>query len=144
MRHLAGLTNRDASGWRGHYGLPDALAEKVARNELVVEPESGILFSLIDLVINACPLNEIAARLESRAHTPARALKVDLLTHEQFNWPFYPHYPENGVLRTPHVVPYEKRGFRDYQPDHPERLAAAIQWCVERGYQSAFYNQAAE
>ncbi len=119
VRHLAGLNHRKADGaWSGHYGVPDALAAHVAGNELGTEPESGITFSLVDLVINNCPPEQTSSMLEQRADTPARPQKIDLLSHEQYSWPFYPRH----------------------LPDHPERLANAIRWCVERGYQPAFYN----
>lgn len=122
VRHLAGLNNHRNGAWSGHYNVSGDLAARVARNETVVEPESGICFSLIDLVINNCPLDEIAAHLQSRAETPSRPHKIDLLTHEQYSWPFYSHY----------------------LPDHPERIVAAIRWCRERGYQPVFYNHPQE
>lgn len=118
VRHLAGLNLRHEGAWTAHYGVPDALAARVAKNEEVVDEKSGILFSLIDLVINNCPPTEVAARLDSRANTPARPHKVDLLTHEQYSWPFY----------------------KNHLPDHPERILNAIRWCREHGYQPAFYN----
>ena len=118
VRNLAGLFFKTDTGWDIDYGLSPALAERAARNEQVLEEASGITFSRVDLVINNCPLEQIPAELERGEGTPARARKIDLLTHEQYSWPFYPAFI----------------------PEHAERIAAACRWCVERGYQPAFFN----
>jgi len=50
------------------------------------------------------------------AKNPDTAEIMDLFTHEQYFWPFY----------------------RNYIPDHPRRLDAALRWVTEHGYKPAF------
>ena len=68
--------------------------------------------------IDAAEFKQIAAVLEQLTNTPARLRKVDLLSHEQYSWPFYRHF----------------------LPDHAKRLAAASRWCLDHGYDSAFFD----
>jgi len=44
---------------------------------------------------------------------------MDLLTHEQYFWPFY----------------------RNYLPDHAARMDAAIRWVTENGYEPVFLHE---
>ena len=112
VRYLGGLFRRQDKVWSGHYGVADNLAMKAAGNDLITDPASGITLSCIDLVINNCPVDQVASELAKREDTPARPGKIDLLTHEQYSWPFYSRY----------------------LPDHRERITAAIRWCADRGY----------
>ena len=49
----------------------------------------------------------------------ATAEIMDLFTHEQYFWPFY----------------------RNYIPDHPQRLDATIRWVTEHGYKPVFFHE---
>jgi predicted metal-dependent phosphoesterase TrpH len=44
---------------------------------------------------------------------------MDLFTHEQYFWDFYPHYI----------------------PDHFARLETAIRWVAERGYEPVLFHE---
>ena len=110
---LSGMFIRNPQGcWVANYGLDSAVSAAVAETGLASDPRSGITFSRIDLILNNTPVAKICpalARLGS-----GRVL--DLLTHEQYSWPFY----------------------QRFLPDHTERLQAATRWCAEHGFESTF------
>ncbi|MCG3147106.1 MAG: hypothetical protein PCFJNLEI_00543 [Verrucomicrobiae bacterium] len=107
VRVLSGLFGRGIN-----YGLDAAFCERVAKTGTATDPQSGITFSRIDLILNATPVEQVVPALERMV--PDRVL--DLLTHEQYSWPFY----------------------RRYLPDHTERLETAVRWCAERGFEPVF------
>ncbi len=94
-------------------------SEWLFRNEALKDFDSGIVFSNIDLCGNTVPLEEIEPRLEAVADDPRTAEIMDLFTHEQYFWPFY----------------------RNYLPDHAERLDVMIRWVTERGYEPVFFHE---
>jgi hypothetical protein len=50
---------------------------------------------------------------------PDQAEILDLMTHEQYFWPFY----------------------SAYLPDHPQRIETAIRWATDRGYEPVFLHE---
>ena len=66
-----------------------------------------------------CRVDQIVRTLEPLAKDPNTAEIMDLFTHEQYFWPFY----------------------RNYLPDHPQRLDAAIRWVTEHGYKPVFFHE---
>jgi hypothetical protein len=81
--------------------------------------DSGIVFSRVDIVCNSTPLERIVPTLEPLAKDPNCAEIMDLFTHEQYFWKFYPNYI----------------------PDHAQRLDTAIRWVTEHGYKSVFFHE---
>ena len=81
--------------------------------------ESGIVFSRCSINCNGVPTDRIVATLEPQAKDPNTAEIMDLFTHEQYFWPFY----------------------RNYVPDHFERLEAAIRFVTEAGYEPVFFHE---
>jgi hypothetical protein len=84
-----------------------------------VDFDSGIVFSNVDIVCNSTPLELTVPTLEPLAKDPNRAEIMDLFTHEQYFWPFFPNYI----------------------PDHAQRLEAAIRWATEHGYKPVFFHE---
>jgi hypothetical protein len=81
--------------------------------------QSGIVFSKIDIVCNNTPIERVAPTLEPLSQHSDTAEIMDLFTHEQYFWPFY----------------------RNYVPDHAQRLDAAIRWVTEHGYKPVFFHE---
>ncbi len=106
-------------GWDGNYFLDDARSEYITNNDVLMDFDSGIIFSIADIVCNKTPADQVAAKLQSIAENPNRAEIMDLFTHEQYFWPFYSHYI----------------------PDHAQRLDAAIKWVTEHGYKPVFFHE---
>ena len=117
---LSGYFRRDAQGnWDINYRLPAGPSEYLSRHDAWKDFDSGILFSKIDIVINTVPLQRIVPTLAPLRNDPNTAEVMDLLTHEQYFWPFY----------------------HNYLPDHPQRMDAAIRWVTENGYEPVFLHE---
>lgn len=119
VRVLSGYFRRSNTGWDVNYLLDDVRSEYLSRHDALMDFDSGIVFSKIDIVCNTVPVERIVPTLESSAKDPNQAEIMDLFTHEQYFWPFYSHY----------------------LPDHFERLDVAIRWVTERGYKPVFFHE---
>ena len=113
-----GFRHRDGV-WDINYFLDDARSEYLSRHDALMDFDSGIVFSSMDMTCNNVPIERIVPALEPLAEDPNRAEIMDLFTHEQYFWPFY--------------VPYI--------PDHAQRLDAAIRWVTEHGYKPVFFHE---
>ncbi len=119
VRALSGYFSRQNSAWDVNYLLDDMRSEYLSRHDALMDFESGIVFSRIDIVCNNAPVDRIGPTLEPLAADPNQAEIMDLFTHEQYFWPFY----------------------SNYIPDHFKRLDIAIQWVTEHGYKPVFYHE---
>jgi len=119
VRALSGFFLCREGHWTVNYRLDAARSEYLSRHDALVDFDSGITFSNVDLVCNNTPVDRIAPQLDPLPDDPARAEIVDLFTHEQYFWPFY----------------------ANYLPDHPKRLDAAIRWVTDHGYQPVFFHE---
>jgi len=119
VRVLSGYFRPSSTGWDVNYLLDDVRSEYLSRHDALMDFDSGIVFSKIDIVCNTVPVERTVPTLESSANDPNQAEIMDLFTHEQYFWPFYSHY----------------------LPDHFERLDVAIRWVTERGYKPVFYHE---
>ena len=113
-----GFWNRN-NLWDINYFLDADRSEYVARHDGLMDFDSGIIFSMGDIVCNNTPVEEVVPTLEPLAGDPNTAEIMDLFTHEQYFWPFYSRYV----------------------PDHAQRLDAAIRWCTEHGYKPVFFHE---
>lgn len=102
--------------WDINYRMDDVRSEWLSRHDLLKDFPSGIIFSKVDIVVNSTPLDEIVPVLEPVVGDPRTGEIVDLLTHEQYFWPFY----------------------HNYLPDHAQRLDLAIGFVTGLGYKPAF------
>jgi hypothetical protein len=119
VRALSGYFSKMDGRWDVNYRWDDERSEYLSRHDAWKDFESGIVFSRVDIVCNSVPLDEIAGTLRPLANNPDTAEIMDLFTHEQYFWPFYPNY----------------------LPDHPQRLDAAIRWVTEHGYKPVFFHE---
>ena len=116
---LSGYFSQRNGKWDINYRLDDVRSEYLSRHDALVDWKSGIVFSRIDIVCNTVPLEKIVPHLEEVAADPNTAEIMDLMTHEQYFWPFY----------------------KRYLPDHAQRLDAAIRFVTERGYKPVFLHE---
>ncbi|MDD8014667.1 MAG: hypothetical protein PHX45_03165 [Acidobacteriota bacterium] len=119
VRVLSGYFSRVPSGWDINYLIDDARSDYLSRHDALMDFASGIVFSRVDVVINATPIEKIVPELEPLAKDPNRAEIMDFFTHEQYFWPFYHHYV----------------------PDHPQRMNTAIRWATEHGYEPVHFHE---
>jgi len=119
VRVLSGYFRRLNGVWDVNYLLDDDRSEYLSRHDALMDFDSGIIFSKVDIVCNSTPIERIVPTLEPLAQDPNTAEIMDLFTHEQYFWPFYPNYI----------------------PDHAQRLDAAIRWVTEHGYKPVFFHE---
>ena len=119
IRALSALCRLAGGKWDINYRLNDTVSEYLSRHDAWKDFDSGIVFSMVDIVCNNTPIDRVVPTLEPAGKDPNRAEIMDLFTHEQYFWPFYVN----------HV------------PDHAERLDAAIRWVTERGYKPVFFHE---
>ncbi len=119
VRALSGYFRRLGGDWDVNYLLDDARSEYLSRHDALMDFDSGIVFSKVDIVCNNTPIERIVPTLEPLTKDPNQAEIMDVFTHEQFFWPFYSHY----------------------LPDHFQRLDTAIRFVTERGYKPVFFHE---
>ena len=101
-----------------HYQMDVPRCDYLNKHDFLLDVDSGIVFSKMDMVINLVPLQDVVPTLEKTIADPNTAEFVDLMTHEQYFWPFY----------------------KNYIPDHWDRLDRAFAFLTERGYRPVFMN----
>ncbi|MGA2257455.1 MAG: hypothetical protein ABSG53_22580 [Thermoguttaceae bacterium] len=119
VRALSGYFRKSADRWDINYRWDDTRSEYLSQHDAWKDFDSGIVFSRVDLVCNTVPKEQIAGILDPLAKNPSTAEIMDLLTHEQYFWPFYARYI----------------------PDHPQRLDTAIRWVTDHGYKPVFFHE---
>jgi hypothetical protein len=119
VRVLSGYFLPSGGGWDINYNWDAVHSEHMSRHNAWKDFDSGIVFSRTSIVVNCVPTNKIAGTLEPLAKDPNLAEIMDLLTHEQYFWPFYYHYI----------------------PEHAERLDTTLRWVTERGYKPVFFHE---
>ncbi len=119
VRVLSGYFRRGSTGWDVNYLLDDVRSEYLSRHDALMDFDSGIAFSRVDIVCNNTPVEQVIPAIEPLAKDPNHAEIMDLFTHEQYFWPFY----------------------SNYVPDHFQRLETAIRWVTEQGYKPVFFHE---
>ncbi len=119
VRVLSGYFRVLNGKWDVNYLLDDIRSEYLSRHDALMDFDSGIVFSKIDIVCNTVPVEKTVPTLAPLARDPQQAEIMDLFTHEQYFWPFY----------------------SNYLPDHFERLDVAIRWVTEQGYRPVFFHE---
>jgi hypothetical protein len=116
-RVLGGYFRQNGDGqWDVNYRVDAARSEWLSRHDVLKDFTSGIIFSRVDMVVNSTPLEQIVPQLSRVIADPCQGEIVDLLTHEQYFWPFY----------------------ENYLPDHAQRMERAIELVTRRGYKPVF------
>lgn len=106
-------------GYDVNYCMDEERSAWLSRHELLKDYNSGIVFSKVDLCCNLTPVSKIIPVLTAARDNPATSEVMDVLTHEQYFWPFYKHY----------------------LPDHFERCMTAMAFCSENGYRPDFFHE---
>ena len=119
VRVLSGYFRRQGGVWDVNYLIDDVRSEYLSRHDALMDFDSGIVFSRVDIVCNSTPVEQIIPTLEPLTKDPNQAEIMDIFTHEQYFWPFY----------------------SNYIPDHFERLDVAIRWLTENGYKPVFFHE---
>ena len=119
VRVLSGYFCPGKDGWDVNYRMDAARSEYLWRHDALMDFDSGIVFSRVDIICNSTPLDKIVPTLEPVTKDPNMAEVIDVFTHEQYFWPFY----------------------AGYLPDHAQRLDAALRFVTERGYKPVFYHE---
>jgi hypothetical protein len=117
---LSGYFQKDKTGkYNINYCVDQARSALVDQYDALVDFKTGLIFSKVDIVINTVPPEKIVSTLEKSIENPNRTEIIDLLTHEQYFWPFY----------------------KVYQPDTAERFETAIRWVSENGYRPVHFQE---
>lgn len=120
VRALSGYFRKNAEGrWDINYRWDDVRSEYVFTHDVWKDFESGIVFSKVDIVMDQTPVEKIVPTLEPLTKDPNTAELMDLLTHEQYFWPFYVNY----------------------RPDMVQRVETAVRFVTERGYKPVFFHE---
>ena len=120
VKVLRGYFSKSASGgYDINHNVDDIRSEYLSRHDALKDFGSGIVFGKVDMVINNTSLDQIIPSLEAIYEDDNRAEIIDLMTHEQYFWPFY----------------------AVYIPDHFERLDKAFRWVTEHGYKPVFLHE---
>ena len=119
VRTLSGYFTRPGGKYIVNYRLDDRHSEYVFTHDAWKDFDSGIVFSRIDIVCNSVPVDQIVPTLAPLAKDPNTAEVMDIFTHEQYFWPFY----------------------KNYIPEHPQRIETAIKWLTEQGYKPVFIHE---
>jgi hypothetical protein len=119
VRVLSGYFRPSNGRWDINYGFDARTSEYVSQHDLWMDFTSGIIFIRDAIVCNSTPVDRVAPTLDPLAREADRRETVNLLTHEQYFWPFY----------------------RNYVPDHAQRCEAAIRWTTEHGYRPVFFHE---
>lgn len=120
VRVLSGYFSPKAGG--GHdinYCMDDTRSAYLYKHDAMMDFDSGIVFSRVDIICNATPVEKIVPKLEPLTKDPNTAEIMDIFTHEQYFWPFY----------------------QSYLPDHARRLDTALRFVTEKGYKPVFYHE---
>lgn len=116
---LSGYFRRQDLRYAVSYGLDEWRCAQLESRGRLMEFGSGLALSQIDIVLNSTPIDQIVPILNAKSADGARAEVMDILTHEQYFWPFYHHYV----------------------PDHAERLDTALRFLTEHGYQPVWFHE---
>ncbi|MCL2119835.1 MAG: hypothetical protein FWH27_15570 [Planctomycetaceae bacterium] len=101
-----------------NYQMDAPRSDYLSEHDFLLDVDSGIVFSRMAMVLNLVPLQDVVPTLEKTIADPNTAEFIDLMTHEQYFWPFY----------------------KNYIPDHWDRLDRAFAFLTDRGYKPVFLN----
>jgi len=110
------LASKSGVRYRDKYQAPEYALKYLDTHDAWYNFQNGLLFSKIDLCCNRVPLKDTLPTLQRAYDDPHTREVMDLATHEQYFWPFY----------------------KNYMPDHAQRLDQAFRFVTARGYQAVF------
>ena len=101
------------------YGLDEARCAYLNCHDALMDFDSGIVFTRNDIVFNNTPLEQVEPTLRPLLDDADNGEYMDLLTHEQYFWPFY----------------------QAYVPDHADRIAAGLRLLTDHGYTAIWQHE---
>ncbi len=119
VRALSGYFNRGEQRYEVSNGLDEVRCHYLNSHDALMDFESGIVFSHTDIVVNSTPLEQIVPTLSQYLNDPDHSEFMDILTHEQYFWPFY----------------------FNYLPDHEQRMAAAFRFLKDNDYEPVWMHE---
>jgi hypothetical protein len=119
VRALSGYFAKINGRWDINYGFDAERSEYLLKHDVLMDFDSRIVFFRDAIVCNETPVDRVAPTLDPLYRESDRRDTINLLTHEQYTWPFY----------------------HAYVPDHAQRIETAIRWCTERGYKPVFFHE---
>ncbi|MBN2295921.1 MAG: twin-arginine translocation signal domain-containing protein [Pirellulales bacterium] len=119
VRVLSGYFRPHGNSYDINYRMDNDRSAYLWKHDALMDFDSGIVFSRVDIICNATPVDKIVPTLEPLTNDPNTAEIMDIFTHEQYFWPFY----------------------QNYLPDHARRLDTAIRYVTEQGYEPIFFHE---
>lgn len=119
VRALSGYFTRQELRYAVSYGLDDERCAYLEHHDALMDFESGITFTKNDIVFNNTPVDKVIPTLEPLTEDPDNAEYMDLLSHEQYFWPFY----------------------QNFVPDHALRIATGLRFLNEHGYKPVWQHE---
>lgn len=119
-RTLSGYFKKSAAGaWSVSWQLPESVCEYMTEHDGWFDYHSRLVFSKLELVCNTVPLKNTLPILQAAVARSQTAEVLDFMTHEQYFWPYY----------------------KNYLPDHFDRLDVVLRFATELGYQPVWHNE---
>ncbi len=106
-------------GWDINYWLDPIRTQWIVDHGAIMDCDSGICFPHTDIIVNSTPPEQVASVLGPYRRNPHHADFMNIITHEQYFWPFY----------------------SNYVPDHRERCSATLRWLADNGYEPVFMHE---
>lgn len=119
VRALSGYFKKNELRYDVSYGLDEARCAYLESHDALMDFGSGITFSRIDIVFNSTKIEDVIPTLEPNIDDEDNGDYLDLLTHEQYFWPFY----------------------KNYIPDHAQRIATGLRFLTEHGYKPIWQHE---
>lgn len=94
-------------------------SEYLMQNSVIYDFEHSILFMKGDVTCNLDTKEDIVRKLEDKWNNPHYSETVNIATHEQYSFKFY----------------------KNYIPDHFERMETAIRWLADHDYKPVFFHE---
>ncbi len=101
------------------YEMDEERCAYLENHDALMDFASGICLSRTDLIFNNTPVEQVIPKLAPYMDDPDNGEYIDLLTHEQYFWPFY----------------------FNFVPDHYERIATGLRFLNEHGYKPIWQHE---
>ncbi len=118
-RTLSGYFIKGGERYDISYEMDKERCAYLETHDALMDFASGICLSRVDIIFNNTPVEQVIPTLKRSVEDPANAEYIDLLTHEQYFWPFY----------------------FNFRPDHYERIATGLKYLNENGYKPIWQHE---
>ena len=119
VRTLSGYFQRSGQCYPVSYGIDESRCAYLSGHDALMDFASGICLSKIDIIVNCTPIENIVPTLLPNIDDEDNGEYIDILTHEQYFWPFY----------------------FNYIPDHVARMETVLRFVTEHGYKPVFQHE---